>query len=58
MGHREAFLVRVDTRTSLRVDSFEDIGDRQAFGISVGIFIGTLDYKDLCRTLNIWANQK
>ena len=34
MGHREAFLVRVDTRTSLRVDSFGDVDDRQAFGVS------------------------
>ena len=50
---REALLVRVDTRTSLRVDSFENVGERQAFAVSVNVFIEICDSKDHCRTLNL-----
>lgn len=56
MGYREFFLIRVDTITSLRVYSFDDIDDCQAFGVSVNIFIGILNSKDLFRTLNLWDN--
>lgn len=47
MGPQEALLVRVDTRTLLRVDSVKEIDDRQAFGVTILIFIRVCDSKEL-----------